>query len=275
MSDEMSGFDSPDSGADLGTDVAISQENATPDVPEVDDNFQFRIKGQDKPLKLSEYRAGFQSQATKASQEAARLRQEVAQYKQQMAQLEAQRQQQARQAASSGQGQNQDIYAKLKELPYLDGEGAYALTQQIQQDLKQRDMILLAAAQKLQQMERVVNSLNSAHQGNAFEAKIAKYVQDQGLDPQWNDVAAKLYLAYEGDDLDAEFPTILANEVTQLERLFESRRQAKVNAARKTPFVPGRGGNTGPGQALKLDPKANARDTADQLWDMIQSGSGT
>lgn len=262
-----------DPGSGGGADLSGSQQEATPVVPEVDDSFEFRLKGQEKPIKLSEYRAGFQSQATRASQEAARLRQELAQHKAQQQQYEAQRQAEARQRANQGP-QAPDIFAQLKELPYLDGATATNVVQNIQGQIRQRDGVLLALAQRLQQQDQVLSRLNESHVGSTFDGKINKWVKELGLpeDDAIYNMAKTLYLGYEpGPELDAEFPEILRNSVESMERVLEARRAAKVAAARKPAFVPGRGGAAGPSKPLQLDPRATAADTATALWESLQT----
>jgi hypothetical protein len=273
-------YDAPDSGGgggDSGGDTSGSfdsggggsPEPAVPDIPEVDDNYTFRLKGQDKPIKLSEYRAGFQSQATKASQEAARLRQEVAQYKQREAQAEQQRQAQARQAA--GQGQD-NFLASLEQLPYLDGPHAKQVIDRIYGELRQRDQITIAALQELQKMRQTVSSLNEAHVGATFDSKISRWLQEGGYpdNPAAKKFAQILYLAHEGQDLDQEFPQLLKQHWGEFQSLIESERAAKVAANRKPPFLPGRGGATGPTKPIQLDPRLTSHQVADQLFDLFR-----
>jgi hypothetical protein len=129
--------------------------------------------------------------------------------------------------------------------------------------------------QKLQQMDRTLSSLNESHTGSAFEGKVNRWIGDMGLPPEAAEAAKIFYLAHEGDDLDDQFPEMFRAHWESMQKLFEAQRNAKVQAARKAPFVPGRGGQAGPNRPLQLDPKLSARDTADKLWDALQNGEGT
>jgi hypothetical protein len=271
MADELIG--SEGAGApDLGTSLAETPTpEATPSVPEVDDSYQFRLKGQDKPVTLGQYRAGFQSQATRASQEAARLRQEIAQYRQREQQAEAQRQAEARRAAAQGQD---NWLQSLRSLSYLDGEAAAGVVERLAGEFQTRDKITIAALQEVQRLKQAVQTLMEGHTGNQFESLISKTVNDIGLPQEAMDFAKEVYLAYEGEDLNNEFPSILRSRWEQLQRIIKASNEAKVAAARKAPFVPGKGGLGSPSRPLQLDPKADARSTADVLWDALQ-GNGT
>jgi hypothetical protein len=255
-----------------GAGSGAPAEPATPTVYEVDDNSLIKPKGFEKPVKYGEHVRGLQGQFTRASQEAARLKAQVAEYQNKVQQFEQQqRAQQQSQAATQGA----DVYGQLEALPYLSGKDARAVVEAIQGAILQRDQVLMAALKKIQSMEKTLGGLNENHSMQSFEGKIAKWLQDGGYDAGYADLAKEIYLAYEGDDLDTEFPQIFAGRVKQIEDLMERSRSAKLNAARRQPFVPGRGGNTGPSQPLKLDPRASHQQVADALWDSIQEGSGT
>ena len=83
-----------------------------------------------------------------------------------------------------------------------------------------------------------------------------------------------VYLAHEGDDLDSEFPAIFKDYWEDTNREIEEQRQAKVNGARKQPFIPGKGGNTGPSKPLTLKGNESSKDIADMLWNQF-GGSDT
>lgn len=256
----------------IGTELAgsvPSNTTAEPSVFDLDENALIRPKGSDKPVKFGDYNRGFQAQATRASQEAANLRREVAQMRE-----ERQRWEQQQRQAPAQAGNQPDVYQALRELPYLSGEAAVEVVQSIQAAIGQRDQVLLAALKKIQQLEGTVGGLHNTHSQTSFDAKIGKWLSDGGYGPELGDLAKEVYLAYEGDDLDVEFPQIFADRVAQVQRYFTAQRESQVAAARRTPFVPGKGGNTRPGKPLEVPAHATAREVADQLWDSF-GGTGT
>lgn len=263
----------PDPGS---TQVATPQATSSPSTPvesqpiDLDENALIRIKGSEKPVKFGEHVKGLQAQFTKASQEAARHRKELEQERQLRQRLEAaQRQQQQPQ----GQAQN-DVYAALKALPYLTGEDAVQMVTSIVGEVKQRDQVLLATLKQLQDMKKIVDSLYQNHSTTTFDAKINKWLTEGGYDPGYADLAKEIYLAYEGDDLDTEFPQIFASRVEQIRKIEEARKAAAVNAAKRSPFVPGKGGQANPSKPLQMTGKESSKEITEMLW-ALQQGSET
>lgn len=262
-------------GGNLDGNLGGSDPNlpAEPTVFDVSDDSLIRVNGRQEPVKFGEHFRGFQSQFTKATQEAARLKTQLAERDQRLADIQRQ------QAAAQQQGQRQsnqpDIIQQLRQMPYLDGEAAAGLADNIAGQIRQRDQILLATLQRMQQMERTLSTLNESHVGASFDGKINRWLQEGGYPPEAADLAKEIYLAYEGNDLDSEFPQIFKQRWEQITRLLDAQRAAKVQANRKPAFVPGRGGVAGPSRPLQLDPAADAKSTADKLWDSLQSGDGT
>lgn len=243
---------------------------AEPSVIDLDENALIRIKGQEKPVKFGEYSRGFQSQFTRASQKAAQLQRELEQERQARQRYEQERQ---RAAQQGGQAQP-DVYAKLRELPYLTGEEAVGVVQSIGREIQQRDYIMAAALKELQGLKKLVSGLHESSSDAQFESKIGKFLADAGYDAQHEglrDLAKEIYLAYEGDDLDYEFPRIFGERMTQIEKFFEARRQAASSKARSNPFVPGRGGVATPSKPLQMNPAASPKEVVDQLWEQLQA----
>lgn len=236
---------------------------AEPSVIELNDDALIKPKGFEKPVKYGEHVRGLQGQFTKASQEAARLKKELADRDARLKQLE-----QARQQANQGQNgpQQPDVFAQLEALPYLDGKQAAEVVRNIQGAINQRDQVLLATLKQIQQLKGIVDQLHGSHTNQNFEGKIAKWLQDGGYDPGFANLAKEIYLAYEGDDLDNEFPQIFATRVAEIEKLYEAKRQAKIQSARKQPFIPGKGAVVGPSKPLEIKPNATAKELADILW---------
>jgi hypothetical protein len=242
--------------------AALDTTKNEPQAIELADDALIRVKGSDKPVKFGEHVKSFQSQWTKAAQKAAQYERELAEYKRKEAQWQqqsAQRQQQ--------NGANEDVYASLRQLPYLTGEDAVSVVQSIGDQLRQRDQVLLGALKQLQETQKIVQALNQTHSSGAFEAKISKWLQDGGYPAEASDLAKEIYLAYEGDDLDDEFPRIFNERWTQIEKILDARRQQKLREARNPrAFLPGKGGAAGPSKPLELKPDASAAEIAEQLW---------
>lgn len=234
---------------------------AEPSVIDANDDTLIRVKGSDKPVKFGDHVRGFQSQFTKASQEAARYKKEVADYKEKVAALER-----ARSQPAQPQNQTPDVFAQLEALPYLDGKHAAEVVRNIGAQIGQRDQVLIAALKQIQQLKGIVGELHGNHTNQSFEAKIGKWVADGGYDPGYTDLAKEIYLAYEGDDLDSEFPQIFKARVEQMEKLFDAKRQAAIRGARKPAFVPGKGAVVGPSKPLEVKADASAREIADMFW---------
>jgi hypothetical protein len=265
-------------GGDSGNSAGDFNSSDTPAEPQVidipDENALIRVKGSDKPVKYGEHVRGFQSQFTKASQRAAALERELQAERQQRQRYEQERQQAQRQTQQGG-GQN-DVYGQLEQLAYLSGPDAVGVLRHIESSISQRDRIILGMAQQMKAMQDRLGGLYETHTNNSFESKIGKILQDNGLDPQaYGDIAKEIYLAYEGDDLDAEFPRIFTDRINQLRRAFEAEKAAAVARNRQNRFVPGKGGVAGPSKPLQLKANASAAEIADQLWDSMQDGSGT
>lgn len=252
-------------------DTSPAPESTAPAEPSIidlsDENSLIKIKGSEKPVKFGDHVRGFQAQFTKASQKAAQLERALAEREERLRQLEA-----AQRSAPSGQ---QDVYEALRALPYLSGEDAVQVVQSIGEQLKQRDMVLLAALKQMQALQNVVKGLNESSTTAQFDAKISRWLEEGGYPPEAKDLAKEIYLAYEGDDLDQEFPAIFHARWTQIENAIEARRAQKVAAARKQPFVPGRGGQAGPSKPLAIPANASAKEVSNLLWDSLQTGSGT
>lgn len=249
---------------------ASSQSSAAvaePSIIDVDDNALIRIKGSDKPVKFGEHVRGFQSQWTKAAQKASQLE---GQLRERDARLQEIQRQQEIQAQRGQQGQQPDVFEALRALPYLTGQDAASVVQSIGEQIRQRDMVLLGALKQLQAVQKMVGGLHESSSGAAFEAKIGRWLQSGGYPPEAADLAKEIYLAYEGDDLDEEFPRIFEERWNQVEKLVEARRQAKVREARPRPFIPGRGGDGKPSKPLELAPNASAADIADLLFPTLQ-----
>lgn len=267
--DDLGGGDGG-GGAPLGAEPsaagggASSAPVAEPSVFDMDDDKLIRIKGQDKPVKFGEYQRGLQSQMTRASQRAAQVERQLQQ--EQALRVQYERQVQAAQR-QQGQGQRGDnVMEAIQALPYLTGEDAARVVQRIQEDIGQRDQILAGTLHELKQLKQLVGGMHQTHSSNQFEGKISRFLKEGGFGEEYADLAREIYVAYEGDDLDTEFPQIFASRIAQLRKAFDAEREAQRLRARPQGFIPGRGAQVGPSKPLDVKPNATAREVADQLW---------
>lgn len=280
--------------APLGTE-AVESSTAAPDTsaspsPGSDgtsqpvsftDDTLFTPPGAKAPVKYGEWYRGLQSRLTKASQEAAEYKRAQAE---QARQIEAAKDQLARYEAYIRNQQTTQAGSpldKYKTLPYLTGEDAYSLAEQLKQEygvygqeLSKRDQILTILAQELLNLKQGFGSVQNERASASFETKIGNWVKELGLPPEANDLAKEIYLAYEGPDLDAEFPSILRNRWEGLQKLFRQTESKRIAEARQRPFVPGKGGEATTAKPLDIKPNATSREIAEMLFPLLQ-GSET
>lgn len=270
MTSHMTGmtplYDAPGEPSGGGSaPIGAEPVQSTPSEPQavdLSDDSLIRVKGSDKPVKFSEHVKGFQSQFTKASQRAAQLEKALRERDTRLKALE----QAQNQAAQRGPASTEDVFASLRALPYLKGEDAVGIVEGIGEQIRQRDMILVAALRQLQAMKGVVDGLNSNYTQTSHDAKLKGWLGDWGYPPEAFEMAKTVYAAYEGDDLDDEFQNIFNQHWGLAEKLVEARRQQKVAANRKPAFVPGRGGDIKPSKPLEMKATASSKDVADELF---------
>ncbi len=239
-----------------------------------------KLDGHEKPVKFGEHIRGFQSQFTKASQRAAELEKKL------IALEAAQKERDAelsryRQFVGNGQPKsdpNADLIEALRTKQYLSGEEAAGVVSAILQRVEQaqngfnpRDTAILTIAKRLAEAEKRLGGFAQERSEREFKARISGVVKELGLPDEASELAEEIYLAYTGDDLDQEFPSILSKRWEQLEKLVRARDKAKLEAARAKPFVPGKGG-LGSAQKPLNTAKLTAREIADQVWEGL-SGS--
>lgn len=243
---------------------------AEPSVIEVDENALIKPKGYDKPIKFGEYGRNFQAQWTREAQKRAALEKQLAERDARLKQIESERAQAQRQPQQG----NADVFAQLRQLPYLTGEDAVGVVQSIARQIQDRDRILVGTLEALKQQQAIVNQLYNNHNTVSFDAKIDRWLKENNWSPELRELAKEVYLAYEGDDLDYEFPRIFQSRVQQMRKAFEAERAAQVSAAKRPAFVPGRGGDAKPSKPLEFKGGESAKDIADKMWDLFHE-SGT
>lgn len=271
---QPTGNNQPASGNSGGQPNSGGAPTTASEPLEWDDNRQFRVKGKDQPISAKDYVRGFQSQATKANQELARIKKEHA-----AAQQQLQRFQQAGQGQNP-QGGNQQGDAMLGEIesaPFIDGKQMGAIVRDFQAGIRERDQIVYAALNRLSQMEQVLGQLHGTNLNQQHEGKLKTWLKGVGLDGDQDafELADIIYRGYEGDNLDEEFPQIFEQRWKQMQGVVQRRIVAERQRQRQLPWVPGKGGNAGPGQPQGLTGRESPKELADIFFKRYGGGSET
>ncbi len=274
------GFEpSQQSGTTANVNDTTSQQTPTP--IELTDDSYVKLPGQDKPVKYGEHTRGFQSEFTKKSQELAKIREQNARNEALLQDRERrlqQMEQQSRQPQGTKPNPTADLVQAIKALPYLSGEDAARVTEhivgqmsQFSGQLEQRDQAIVMLYNQIQQIQKGLGGLNAQSATEAFNHKIDGWVKELDLPQEATDLAKEIYLAYEGDDLDNEFPNILKNRWAQIEAAITGRQRKQVEEARNRnlrSFAPGKGGTGTPSRPLNEGYKS-ARQIADEMFPLL------
>lgn len=237
-----------------------TETESTPQPISLTDDSLVTWEGSKEPVPFKTLR-GLQAQFTKASQKSARLEREYQEAQRKLAQYE-QQQQLLRQSQGQVQPQAQtDPFSKVRSLPYIKGEEAADLMSGVLKDvgaaLQQRDKILHLMAQKLAESNKVIQTLQQSHVSSSLESRLKGWMQDLGIDADDYDDVRALYLAYEPTpELDEEFPEILQQWQERQKARIEKALKTKREAAKKLPFVPGKGGRASASAELDLSKKS-------------------
>lgn len=276
-------------GSEPSTNIDGAQ-SGTPAPVELGDDTPVRWPGEKEPIRYGDLAKRLQADYTKKTQSFSRQQQELnQQIRQQQEQIAAERARLEQIAASLLQRQNgqpqDEFLAQLTGKPYIDGQTAAALYKELKenglgqvfQEIQKRDQVNQMLYGEVMNLRKEMQALRGNHVNQQFEGKINRWLTEGGYPPEAAELAKEIYLAYEGDDLDNEFPTIFQNRWNQLQNIFRSQQQQKVEAAKKRPFsLPGKGGNGTPGKTIGLKGNESPREAADFLWDMLQAdGSNT
>lgn len=242
------------------------------------------LPGSKDPVRYGDHYRGFQSEFTKRSQNLTAAQRRVQELENQVRQ--SQQQQQNRQGQQQqGPDPFVQLAGELQGLQYLNGQQAAAVVghvmkrfQSMTRELRKRDYALGLMYKRLQGIQQHLGGVVSRTQGQDFNAKIAKFAQDAGLPPEGREFVAELYTAYEGDDLDEQFPSILKKRLETLSTITRKNEQRRIEEARgRGPFVPSQGGNGSATRKLSNNfGKKSASEIATELWDGLQtSGQNT
>lgn len=254
--------------SDAGAQIAPSSTPAsTPTPSEIEVREDSVLKFGDQKVPFSKYR-GIESEYTKATQERSKLQSQVQELQRQIQQA----QQAQRQSQQPQRNPAADAIAKIRALPYLSGEEAAGVVEQLLGGFQQRDAIAYMLAQRLAQLEQSMSGVRDQHVNQTFAQKINKFRTDLQIPERFQKRLEELYLAYEGDDLDQEFPRIAKEWYDDIQAGFEELRKAKIESARKIPFVPGRGGQASPSKPLDFTGAESVTEQADKAWNAFGLG---
>lgn len=264
--------------AGTGAGPSTPTTSSAPSIVDLTHDTLVRLPGAKDPVKYGDHYRGFQSEFTKKAQAAANAAKQVKQLQDQINALKRQNGQ-----AQAGQGPRPnpvgELTQQLKSLAYLSGEDGAKVVEHLAGQFKaydgalqQRDIALALMYKQMKQLSGIVEQLNGRSRTSDFDTKIEGYLQKGGYPPEAKEFAQELYLAYEGDDLDREFPTILKRRWDQLTELHKTNERKRIEAARRQPFVPGKGGNGTPSKGLANMAKSSAKEIADAFWPNMVDG---
>lgn len=250
-------------GTSPSSSATATAEPSTPTPIELKDDSFVKLPGSDKPVKYGEWFRGFQGKYTQATQERERLKAEAERWRQ-----EAQKSGQPRPQAP--QNPKAALVEKLKALPYVNGQEAAELVDSISSDIQVRDQAIKLLAGKLGEVMQTVQQLNQRRGVEDFQSKIGKFHSELGFPPEAKDFLEILYSAYEGEDLDEQFPTIAREQWEKLQAIVRAQDRKRVEEAKQKRFVPAKGGFGSPSKPLDTS-RMSAKETADLLWDQLQA----
>ena len=242
------------------------------------------LPGSKDPVRYGDHYRGFQSEFTKRSQNLTAAQRRIKELESHI--------QQAQRGQGQQQGQQQQgpdpfvqLATELNGLQYLNGPQAAAVVghvmqrfQSVTKELRKRDLALGMMYKRLQAIQQHLGGVVQRHQGADFESKMAKFTKDANLPDEAREFVSELYTAYEGDDLDEQFPAILKKRLEQLSAITRKSEQRRIDEARGViPGVTTQGGNGSASRRLSNNfGKKSAAQIADELWNgMDGNGQNT
>jgi hypothetical protein len=249
----------------------------SPTVIDLSEDSMVRLPGAKDPVRYGDHYRGFQSEFTKRAQAAKTAETRAAQLQQQLAEYQRRSQSQAQQTQQPNK--LKALGEQLRSLTYLSGEQAAGVVGQLteqfgayEQALAKRDTALGLMYKRMMQMDQTLQGLNSTQTNASFETKINEFAKAGHIPEKLIPRVKELYLAYEGDDLDQEFPRILSEWYEDIKTVSRDTERQRVEGARRNPFVPGQGGNASPGQKLQTHARSSAKEIADAFWPGMVDG---
>lgn len=273
----------PSSGQSPVTDPATGQ---TIDIS--DDTLIKGVPGFNEPVRYGDLYKRLQSDYTKKTQAAEKLRQEAAaerakyqsEYQSERKRLEDLAKTLIQRRDGQVNSTEQDpLFKELASAQYIDGPmmGKFISAMQekgfvpIVKAFQERDQIIQGLFQQVLDMRKQVNELVTVRTGQDTEGKINRWLTEGGYPQEAKNLAKEIYTAYEGDDLDNEFPQIFEQRWNEIQSIIRAQDRKRVeDAKRASTRLPGRGGSGAPGKPIGLKGHEKARDVASALWDAMQ-----
>jgi chromosome segregation ATPase len=262
MSLEATPSQAPETAAAPSASAPAPQPSSALDV-----NHDSVLRFEGKEIPFSKLR-GLESEHTKATQALSEARRQASAYQQAIQERDAQIQR-FRQAAGTQPNAQADALAQLRALSYVSGEEAAGIVEHMQGQNRQLQAIAYMLAQKIAQLEQNVSGVTGQYANQNFSSKIAKFRDQLQIPERFQKRLEELYLAYEGDDLDDEFPRIAKEWYDDIQAGFQDVQKARIEAARRGPFIPGKGGQGSPSRPLEMKGNETPAEQAEQVGRMF------
>lgn len=270
-------YDGTDSGGGGGSDApaggaggaAGAGAGAGGTVYDLSDDAMVRVPGSDRPIKFSEYKAGYVPRADfdRTSSEYGAYKQKVQQtLLQYVAGL--QRGGQAGQAqAGAAKDEMEELLAKVEGAQYVDGPGLATVIRQVLSRMRSADTqkALGMLYQHNQQLGKRLQAIEGQRSQESLNATVRSWLKDNDYDPEYyEDLALDLIAGYEGKPVD-----ILNKVVKARIEKIEKGKEARTIKAKQLPFeprLPGRGGDNRFATKAKDLSQASPAQIADAFW---------
>ena len=272
------------------TDTDLQTANNVPEVRDFTDNDLVRVPGMQEPVKYGDLYKRLQADHTRKTTEAARIRAAAEQKEKELADRYAQQEAYVKNLAAqllarqNSPKQGQSLRERLAQEQFLSGKSAAEMFAEIEEKgfgtivnaIQERDKVIQGLYNQILNLQQTVNNLHGSYASSNWEGRLRGWLKEGGYPEGALDLAKEIYLAYEGDDLDNEFPTIFQNRWNQIQSLLRAQDQERVKAAKKAPFkLPGKGGTTSPGNPIGLKGNESAKEIADLLWESVRDDGPT
>ena len=250
------------------------------------------VPGYNEPVRYGDLYKRLQGDHTRKTQAVEKEKQRLAtEHQTRMGEVQAERKRLEQIAAglvSRQQSQtspiNDPFIQELSSAQYVDGKLAGKLMGYIQQNgfapivkaFQDRDQITQGLYNEVLDLRKIVKGLSDSHSGQDHDNRINQLLATNGYPPEAAQLAKEIYSAYEGDNLDEEFPAIFENRWNQLQSIFRNVDRQRVDAAKRGQVrLPGKGGTGTPGKSVGLKGNESAKQIADALWPIIATESDT
>lgn len=245
------------------------------------------VPGEKAPIKAKDLYNRLRAGVTKTEQQFKKEREAFeAERQKYQAETRAERQRLEQIAAtlmSQQQGREapDEFLAELSGKQYLDGMTGAKLVQylrkqtateraQLVEHINKQNQVIVAIVGKLKELGGHVTEFHSTAEQTRQQKQIDAALKAAGLDDDARDLASELLAAYEGDDLEVEFPNLLKGRWNQIEAAIRNRDKAKVARLKQPSAFAARGGDGAAARGAKFTGKESAREMADKLWSEME-----